>query len=103
MMTKPKVIAYLKEKGNYDKVDLILIDELMFHLRLIKEAKSDIKERGAVIDTKDGESKRVNPSVALYNNTVKTVMTLCRKLGLDPRSRKELELDKVIENDGFDD
>ena len=106
MVNKKKVFEYLNNKNIKIEVDEIIIDELIFNQYLIKEAKKDIKERGLNINVSKGETPyyQTNPSISTYNQSVKNILNISRKLGLSPLDRKNLKIDSSsIIDDGFDD
>ena len=103
-VTKKKLVTYLKDKGVYDEVDEILITELLYNVELCDELKADIAARGAVVAINTaGTLFNVNPSLNAYQSAAKQIMTICRKLGIDARSRIELKLNIDTVDDGFDD
>jgi hypothetical protein len=50
MISKKKLREYLIEKEIYNEVDEFLVDEFVFNLKLIDDAKRDISKRGAVMN-----------------------------------------------------
>lgn len=102
-MTKNQITEYIKAKGIFEEVDMIMVDELLFNLKVIKEAKKDISNNGLVINTSKGPNPyyQQSPSVSIYNNAVKNVMNLSRKLALSPLDRANLKISVEEEDDGF--
>jgi P27 family predicted phage terminase small subunit len=100
--TKPKLIKYLKQKGIYDAVDDLLIEELFYNIEILEKSKKDIDERGIIVPINTSHSLfNTNPSVNIYNTAIKNIINLSRKIGISARDRKELGIDKVVEEDGF--
>jgi len=104
MVTKKKLIEFLEERGLYEDVDDAMIDELYFNFQVMKQAKTDIKERGLLtpINT-SGTLTNQNPSIAIYNSAFKNLLNASRRLGLSARDRKELGLSSESKSDGFED
>lgn len=106
-MTKDKIIDYLKEKEIYETVDDTLVDELIYNIKTIDNAKVDINKRGVIVNVRsDPEADpyfQPNPSVAIYNNALKLIMSISKRLGLSPEDRFNLGLvGKELNKDGFD-
>jgi P27 family predicted phage terminase small subunit len=101
-LTKKRIVTYLKDKGVYDAVDDLLIDELLYSMELCDMAKADIKENGVTI-TRNGIEGVANPAVTTYLNASKQIINISNKLNLDPRARVQMKLNVNEESDGFDD
>ena len=104
-MTRKQLIDYIKDKGLYEDVDLVMIDELMFNLKVAKQAKKDLNKYGLMMNVSKDPNKpyfQQSPAVAIYNSAVKNIMNLSRKLALSPLDRKNLNLEATDEEDGFD-
>lgn len=102
MISRKKLTDFLKERGLYEEVDSTLVNELFYNYELIKQAKADIKERGIMTAiNSEGSLLGQNPSIAIYQNALKSVKDISRKLGLSPRDRKELKVDGSQTDDGF--
>ena len=93
-VTKKKLVELLSDKGIYEETDDILLDELMFNIKIMREAKADITERGNLtfID-KEKKLTNLNPSMTIYKGALKNIMDICRKFGFTPRDRSELKLE----------
>ena len=102
-LTKPKVVRFLKEKDIYNEIDEFLIDEMLYNLELARQAKADLKKRGVVVPINTEQTLfNTNPSNNIYQASIKQALTICRKLGIDFRSRTELKINVDKEDDGFD-
>lgn len=102
MISRKKLVDFLKQRGLYEEVDRTLVDELYYNYELIREAKKDIKLRGITTPiNSEGSLLGQNPSIAIYQNALKSVKDISRKLGLSPRDRKELKVDGEFKDDGF--
>jgi len=98
-VTSTKLVQFLKDRGVYEDVDDLIIGELLYNVGLAKMAKDDIKDNGIL----DADSSKANPSVVIYNNAVKLILQIGKKLGIDPASRRELNIAlTTIGDDGFD-
>lgn len=102
-MTKKQIIEYLQEKNIYQDVDIMLVDELIFNLQMIKNCKKEIKEKGVLIDIArpdaDREYYQQNPAIAVYNKSVKNLLDITRKLSLSPVDRSALKIDAEYMNE----
>jgi P27 family predicted phage terminase small subunit len=104
MQTKKKIIEYLKQNTNFDEVDSYLVDELLYNDSLMKQAKKDIKDRGIQINVSNNPDKpyfQTNQAITLYNNSLKNVLQISRKLGLSAGDRKMLDIQYDSLDDGF--
>ncbi|HHX68034.1 MAG TPA: P27 family phage terminase small subunit [Gallicola sp.] len=102
-MTKKQIIEYLKNKNIYDDCDVMLVDELIFNLQMIKNSKREIKDKGVLIDIAradaDKEYWQQNPAIAIYNKSVKNLLDITRKLSLSPLDRSALKIDTEYMNE----
>lgn len=93
---------YLDEKKIYDPADELLIDEILFCIKISDEAKEDIKTRGLQINVVKNPEKdpyyQQNPSVGLYLQTSKNLGNLLTKLGITVQERSR----GGLTNDGPD-
>jgi P27 family predicted phage terminase small subunit len=104
MVTKKKLLEFL-ENTDFLEVDSYLVDELLFNQLLIKQAKKDIKEKGISINVSNNPEKpyfQTNQSVTIYNNSLKNILQISRKLGLSAADRKTIGLSVDNDDDGFD-
>jgi len=99
---KKDLIKILKEKKNYEKSDDILIDEMLFQLSMLADAKEDVITRGIQINVRKDQDAppfyNLNQSVSVVFQATKQVQSLYRQLGLSPNDRLKLKLDKVEAN-----
>ena len=102
-LTKKKITDFLKDKGVYDEIDSYIVEEFLFNLELAAMCKADLTERGLIIPINSEQTLfNLNPSNNAYQTAIKQVLTLSRKMGLDYRSRQELDmLVDTDEDDGF--
>ena len=102
-MTKKQIIEYLKNKNIYDDCDVMLVDELIFNLQMIKNCKKEIKDKGVLIDIARSDADREywqqNPAIAIYNKSVKNLLDITRKLSLSPVDRSILKIDAEYMNE----
>lgn len=117
-LTKVKIVDYLTENDLYEgELSDIYIEELMFNLKVAKDAKSilsgkfkgghkepifneetnrfemvDVKyPSGYVVHTNNGKTLQINPIYSkLYDTATKKVIDLCRVLGLSKKARLEI-------------
>lgn len=96
-MTKKQIIEYLQEKNIYQDVDIMLVDELIFNLQMIKNCKKEIRDKGVLIDIARSDADREywqqNPAISIYNKSVKNLLDITRKLSLSPVDRSALKID----------
>lgn len=102
-MTKKKIIEYLKDKNIYDDTDIMLVDELIFNIRMVKDCKQEIRDKGVLIDIAradaDREYYQQNPAIAIYNKSIKNILDITRKLSLSPIDRSTLKIDTEYMNE----
>lgn len=91
------IVKSLNDSQIYDPTDDILIDELLYNIKLADEAKRDIKKVGfkmnVVKDPKKDPHYQQNPSVSTYIATTKNISSLLTKLGMTAQERTKLEID----------
>lgn len=91
-MVKKSLIS----KDLYDVADDILLDELVYNIKILDDTKADIKDRGLHVNVVKDPSKppyyQQNPSVNTYLSTVKNVANLLTKLAITPQERAKLEV-----------
>ncbi|SKC53566.1 hypothetical protein [Ohtaekwangia koreensis] len=95
---KSGVIKLLKKKKQYDKeTDDMLIDSLIFNLKLIEDSKADILTRGTMVNIgKEVPYYQVNFSVGVFHNAVKSINQILKQLGIEKaRASNELEQDPM--------
>ena len=74
----------------------------------MNQAKKDINARGVIVNVRSDPQQQPyyqpNPSTAIYNNALKLIISLSRRLGLSPEDRANLKLtENELDKDGFDD
>lgn len=100
-----QIITLLKAKHLYEPSDDLLIDEIHFLQGIIAQAKTEINTNGIMVNVRSDPGKpmclQTNQSVSIYRDALKSLITLCTKLGITPQERSKL---KLIDNqkDGFD-
>lgn len=104
---KDIIIEYLDSKGNYNMSDDVLIDELVFNVKLMAECKSGIKEDGYKINITQNPDKEPywtkSQDVLVYYMALKEVKSLFSTLGITPKDRIKLQLEiKEAQLDDFD-
>lgn len=96
------ILKTLKDSQVYDPTDDILIDELLYNIKLSDDAKKDIKKYGfkqnVVKDPKKDPYYQANPSVSTYIQTSKNIAALLTKLGITPQERIKLEIESKEED-----
>jgi P27 family predicted phage terminase small subunit len=93
---KTIVIQELKGRESYVPSDEILIDELLFSIKIADDAKSDIKKRGLQInvvkDPKKTPYYQQNPNIGVYLSASKSIGNILTKLGITVQERTKLKL-----------
>jgi len=87
---KNRIINYLKDKDLYDKVDTMLIEKLIYLIRLTDMCEVDMEEKGFSMNVSKEENKpyyQQNPSVSIYQQSIKQISTIASKLGLTVQDR----------------
>lgn len=89
-----QIVTLLKSKNLYEISDDILIDELIFLQSLIVQSKQEIQTHGILVNVRsDGTPLyQVNQAVSIYRDTLKSLITICTKLGITPQERSKLKL-----------
>ena len=106
---KELIINYLKQKGNYEKLDHDLIDRLLFKERLIKylQKKIDdhIENKDKVADKDDASKleREFRNNVELEKKTGNDIDSILKLLGLTPQERIKLKLVEPEEDDPLSD
>ena len=99
-----QIVTLLKSKNLYEPSDEILIDELLFIQSVIASAKQEIATHGIMVNVRADISNplyQVNQAVSIYQNAIKSLVTICTKLGITPQERSKLKLIEKQGN-GFD-
>lgn len=91
---KASVIKLLKSKKIYEKdIDDQKIDEYIFNLILIQEAKANIARRGVMVQMgKDPNFEQQNFAIGIYHNAIKSNNTILKQLGLE-KTKIEMDID----------
>ena len=91
------IVKSLRDSQVYDPTDDILIDELLYNIKLADDAKRDIKKSGfkmnVVKDPNKDPHYQQNPSVSTYIATTKNISSLLTKLGMTAQERLKLEIE----------
>lgn len=100
MIDKATVIAFLRERGLYEDVDLTLVEELLFNKWRMKEAKEVMISKGIEVPINNDKTLfGVNQVCGQYDAALKQYLNISRKLGLSARDRKEIGLESQAEVD----
>jgi len=108
---KDVLIDYLKSKSNYESIDDVLIDELVFNIRISIQSKEDMENGDGTLElmrniTRDAEKEdffQRNRMLDIYNQTLKNITHLYVKLGISPQERIKLKIKLSEIDDKFDD
>lgn len=95
---KSGIVNILKKKKQYDKdSDDMLIDSLIFNMKLIEDSKADILTRGTMVNIgKEVPYYQVNFSIGVFHNAVKSINHILKQLGIEKvRVSNELEQDPM--------
>lgn len=87
---KRDIVKLLKKEKLYESTDLVLVDELIYNLTLIDQAKQDIAERGININLrKDDENPfyQLNNSLSIIQKSTAIIQRIYAQLGIDAISR----------------
>lgn len=92
--TKNKIIELLKQKGNYEEVDDILIDQLIYNIQVINKAKKGIRDFGISQNVRaEGQPLyQATPFYSTYLQAMKLVLTILTKLSITAQERIKLGL-----------
>ena len=105
-LTQKELIEYLIEKGIYQEVDRVLVDDYIYNLKLSKQAKTEITKNGSIMNVSKDPQKpyyQQNPAVSILNQCTKNLLNLSRKLALSPYDRANLNINIENDDDEFDD
>lgn len=101
---RKEIIDLLKSKGQWEKVDRQIIEEISYNFELIDQAKEDLRTTGLKINIRnEGEAPyyQPNPSINTYYTSVKLISALFSKLGITVLERNKLKSAAPEEDDGF--
>jgi len=108
-MTKEKIIEYLVELDLYHNSDDILIELLADEIAIYKAAMDDIRSDGTMslqTDITRNPDKEpfniINRSVAVREKSAKSIMNLCKMLGLSSVERKKMKMEMEAGEDEFE-
>src|SRR5688572_24698559 len=90
-----QITCLLKSKNLYEATDDMLIDELVFLQSIITQAKQEIKSHGILVNVRpdpDNPLYQMNQAVSVYRDAVKSLITICTKLGITVQERSKLKL-----------
>ena len=106
MNLKKSILDYLQSRELYHESDELLIDELLYNIKLAKLAKQDIEENGLQMNiTRDPNRDPYyvkNQSVNTYQQCLKNIQSLFRQLSLSPNERQKLKIELALRKDEFD-
>jgi len=88
-------LKLLKKKKVYEpEVDDALVDQIIFNLKLIEDAKTDIINRGSMVNLRKDKDEepfyQINFSISILHNAIKSNNTLLKQLGLE-KARIEVD------------
>jgi phage terminase small subunit len=99
-----EIKGYMVEHALYEPVDEIMINEAIFMIVSIEDAKDEIRTRGVNIERSSGSTGITqiiqNPAVGTYNSLVKNLGVLMNRLQIPPEVRKNIM--SKTEEDEFD-
>lgn len=102
---RKQIVELLKSKNLYELSDEILIDELIFLQGIIQQSKEMIMQQGVMVNVRTDPGKpkyeQVNQVWSIYKDALKSLVTVCIKLGVTPQERSKLKLIEKQGN-GFD-
>jgi len=94
------LIKKLKSLKLYDEVDDILIDGLVYSIKIADMSFFDIEERGVVANVSATSTVlQRNHSVSIFFDAMKQINELSKKLGLSTRDRVDIGVEKEDEDD----
>jgi P27 family predicted phage terminase small subunit len=106
MNLKKSILEYLQSRDLYHESDDILLDELIFNIKIAKEAKDDIATNGLQTNITLDPTKQPywvkNQSINTYQQCLKNIQSLFRQLGLSPNERQKLKIELAAKKDEFD-
>lgn len=103
MIKKEEIIEYLNNIGIYETVDEYLVDQFIYNLEMIEQAKETLLTTGIVINIARPENNpyfQQSPAISVLNSATKNVLSISRKLALSPLDRANLKIE-IAEEDGF--
>jgi phage terminase small subunit len=97
---KGAIIAFLESKGNSADIDEFLIDDLIFNMGLLEEARAALSVAGLIENSKWG--RKMTPELLVYQMLQKEVKAGWGILGISPRDRLKLKIEAMEKEDSFD-
>ena len=98
---KAQLIKVLKGQKRYCKeTDDFQIDNLIYNLKIIESCKADIDKRGIMVNLRKSEDEpfyQINFSVSLFHNSIKSINTILKSLGLE-KQKVEAKAEDEKEN-----
>tara|TARA_R110000744_G_scaffold328078_1_gene433779 strand:+ start:342 stop:713 length:372 start_codon:yes stop_codon:yes gene_type:complete len=91
---RSQITKYFKDSNTQESFDSILVDELLFQLELIADAKEEIRTKGQSINVSKDPNKpyyQVNPSIGIYQTAIKSLNSILTKLALTPQERNKIK------------
>lgn len=107
MVSKTRITQFLKAKKQFDVTDSLLINELVYNQKLLKEAKKLLLNNGELeiltnLAADPGEkSMQLNQAIGAYNSALNNILKISGRLGLSPYDRKKIGITGEPESDGF--
>ncbi len=95
------IVEYLEDKGLYEDVDKDLVKQLVFNTKLAEDCVKDINDNGYQIITNAGKTVMTAPAVNIYFQSVKTMQSISKILGISAKGRSELGIKDSEDSDGF--
>jgi P27 family predicted phage terminase small subunit len=103
---KAAIKKYLTNKGLFEKLDMTLIEELVFNIRIADQARADIAERGIQVNVRASRSSplfQTNQSVSIYQTACKQITSISNRLALSVDTREKLGLKSDPQSEEGDD
>ena len=106
---KQEIIKLITSKGQYEGIDVSMIDELIFNYKLVDSLKKDLVKPGGYMNNVrrdvDYPLMQTSAMMSVYNNCLKNILAISRQLGISVSERAKLGLNKIMnkddEGDGF--
>jgi P27 family predicted phage terminase small subunit len=95
-----KIISFLNEKGVFMEVDRALISIYSNELECFMNTDDMLKKEGYYLTSTNG-TRYINPFYKIRNQSFKNVNSCAKVLGLNPLSRKMLNITSSIETDNI--
>lgn len=106
MSLKETILDYLKQRDLFHETDEVLIEELLYNIKLSKLAKKDIDSQGIQVNITVDPNKNPywvkNQAVNIYQESLNRIQSLYRQLSLSPNERQKLKIELSNKKDEFD-